>query len=151
MVVEITDLDDSEAQDEPPEGRQFRFELGEGQAIPDIEAAIMTLAAGEEGEFPVTYPEDFADEAQRGQQQRLRIKLVEGRRKELPELDDEFAKGLGDFETTGCPARAGARRHGRTTRRRAPTRPCATPCCSRWWRPTPSTCRGAWWTATWTS
>lgn len=99
VVVEITDLDDPEAQDESPEGRQFRFELGEGQAIPDIEQAIMTLAVGEEGEFPVTYPEDFADEAQRGQQQRLRIKLVEGRRKELPELDDEFAKGLGDFET----------------------------------------------------
>jgi trigger factor len=99
VVVEITDLDDPEAQDESPEGRQFRFELGEGQAIPDIEQAIMTLAVGEEGEFPVTYPEDFADEAQRGQQQRLRIKLVEGRHKALPELDDEFARGLGDFET----------------------------------------------------
>ena len=33
----------------------------------------MTLAAGEEGEFTVTFPEDFPDEAQRGQQQRLRI------------------------------------------------------------------------------
>ncbi|HYW13708.1 MAG TPA: trigger factor [Longimicrobium sp.] len=99
VVVEITDLDDPEAQGESPEGRQFRFELGEGQAIPDIEQAIMTLAVGEEGEFPVTYPEDFADEAQRGQQQRLRIKLVEGRHKALPELDDEFATGLGDFET----------------------------------------------------
>jgi trigger factor len=99
VVVEITDLDDPEAQDEQPEARQFRFELGEQQAIPDIEQAIMTLAPGEEGEFNVTYPEDFADEAQRGQQQRLRIRLVEGNRKALPELDDEFARGLGDFET----------------------------------------------------
>jgi trigger factor len=99
VVVEITDLDEAVEEGAEPEGRQFRFELGEGQAIPDIEQAIMTLAVGEEGEFPVTYPEDFADEAQAGQQQRLRIKLVEGRRKELPELDDEFAKGLGDFET----------------------------------------------------
>lgn len=99
VVVEITDLDEDVEEGASAEGKQFRFELGEGQAIPDIEQAIMTLAVGEEGEFPVTYPEDFADEAQAGQQQRLRIKLVEGRRKEIPELDDEFAKGLGDFDT----------------------------------------------------
>lgn len=96
VMVEITDLD---AEGEEAEPRQFRFELGEGQAIPDIEQAIMTLSPGEDAEFTVTYPEDFADAAQRGQQQRLRIRLTEARRKALPELDDEFAKGLGDFET----------------------------------------------------
>lgn len=99
VVVEITDLDEPVEEGQTPEARQFRFELGEQQAIPDIEQAIMTLAPGEEGEFTVAYPEDFADEAQRGQQQRLRIRVVEGRRKELPELDDEFAKGLGEFDT----------------------------------------------------
>ncbi len=99
VVVEITDLDEATDEGAEPEARQFRFELGEGQAIPDIEQAIMTLAPGEEGEFSVTYPEDFADEAQRGQTQRLRIRVLEGRRKELPQLDDEFAKGLGEFDT----------------------------------------------------
>lgn len=95
VLVQITNLDEGgEA-----EGSEYRFELGEGQAIPDIEAAIMSLAPGEEGEFTVTFPEDFADEAQHGQQQRLRIKVEEARRKELPALDDEFAKGLGDFES----------------------------------------------------
>jgi trigger factor len=108
VVVEITDLDEPAAAEateegaeapEPAEPRQFRFELGEGQAIPDIEQAIMTLAPGEEGEFTVTYPADFADEAQAGQTQRLRIRVVEARKKELPALDDEFAQGLGDFES----------------------------------------------------
>lgn len=99
VVVQITDLDEEVAEDELPEDRQFRFDLGEGQAIPDIEQAIMTLAPGEEGEFTVTFPEDFADEAQRGQQQRLRIRLDEGHRKELPALDDELAQGLGDFDS----------------------------------------------------
>ena len=70
-----------------------------GRPFADIEAAIMSLAPGEEGEFTVTFPEDFADEAQRGQQQRLRIRVEEARRKELPALDDEFAKGLGDFDS----------------------------------------------------
>jgi trigger factor len=96
VMVEITDLD---AEGEAAEPEQFRFELGEGQAIPDIEQAIMTLAPGEEAEFPVAYPEDFPDEALRGRQQRLRIRLTEARKKVLPELDDDLAKGLGEFET----------------------------------------------------
>ncbi|HEX2209720.1 MAG TPA: trigger factor, partial [Longimicrobium sp.] len=98
VLVQITNLDET-AEGEEAEGSEYRFELGEGQAIPDIEAAIMTLAPGEEGEFTVTFPDDFADEAQRGQQQRLRIKLEEARRKELPALDDDFARELGDFES----------------------------------------------------
>ena len=97
VLVEIANLEPAEGEDAGP--GEYRFELGEGQAIPDIEAAIMTLAPGAEGEFAVTFPEDFPDEAQRGRQQRLRIRLLEARRKELPELDDDFAKGLGDFET----------------------------------------------------
>ena len=104
VMVEITDLDQPEAAvgEEPapaPEPRSYRFELGEGQAIPDIEQAIMTLAPDQENEFTVTFPEDFPEEAQRGRQQRLRIRLTEARRKELPALDDDFARELGDFET----------------------------------------------------
>lgn len=98
VLVRISNLDE-DGEGEEAEGSEYRFELGEGQAIPDIEAAIMSLAPGEEGEFTVTFPEDFADEAQRGQQQRLRIRVEEARRKELPALDDEFARGLGDFES----------------------------------------------------
>ncbi|HEX2081253.1 MAG TPA: trigger factor [Longimicrobium sp.] len=97
VKVEITNLQPGEGEDAEP--GEYRFELGEGQAIPDIESAIMTLSAGEEGEFTVTFPEDFPDEAQRGREQRLRIRLEEAQRKEMPELDDEFAKGLGEFET----------------------------------------------------
>ena len=98
VLVEITNLDEA-GEDAEPEGSEYRFELGEGQAIPDIEAAIMSLAPGQEGEFTVTFPEDFPDEAQRGQQQRLRISVREARRKELPPLDDEFARGLGEFDS----------------------------------------------------
>ena len=94
VLVEITQL---EGEGDATEPRRYRFELGGGQAIADIEAAILTLTAGGEGEFTVHFPEDFPDEAQRGKEQRLRIRLDEIRRKQLPELDDEFARGLGDF------------------------------------------------------
>jgi trigger factor len=96
VLVEITELD-AEGEDAAP--RQFRFELGEGEAIPDIEAAIMTLAPGEAGEFTVSYPDDFPDEAQRGTSQRLNIRVAEARTKALPELDDAFAQELGEFES----------------------------------------------------
>src|SRR5690606_27375847 len=58
-----------------------------------------TLSIGETGEFDVAFPEDFPDEERRGQSQKLRIELKEAAKKVLPELDDEFAKGVGDFDS----------------------------------------------------
>ena len=98
VTVEITDLD-AEAGSEEAEARPFRFTLGEGQAIPDIEEAIRTLAPGAEGEFTVRYPDEFPDEELRGREQRLRIRLQELSRRDLPVIDDEFVKTLGDFES----------------------------------------------------
>ncbi len=100
VTVEITELDGSEGQE--AEAEQFRFVIGEGQAIPDVEEAITTLEPGSEGEFRPKFPDDFPDESQRGKEQHLRIRLVEAHRKELPELDDEFASSVGEFESIGA-------------------------------------------------
>ncbi|MGD8868570.1 MAG: trigger factor [Gemmatimonadales bacterium] len=96
VEVEITPLGESEASESEP--RQYRFTLGEGQAIVDVEAAITTLGPGETGEFEVTFPDDFPDEEQRGTKQHLRVDLKQVFEQELPELNDEFAGSLGDFE-----------------------------------------------------
>jgi len=85
--------------DDAPEAEEFKFVLGEGQAIPAIEAAIQTLEPGEEGEFDVEFPEDYGDPEQAGTTQRLRIGVVELKARTFPELDDAFAQSLGDFET----------------------------------------------------
>jgi trigger factor len=53
---------------------------------------------GEEGDFTVTFPEDFPDEERRGEKQHLRIALQARKTRELPEVNDEFARSLGDFE-----------------------------------------------------
>ena len=97
VTVEITDLDAEEGSEDAG-ARPFRFTLGEGQAIPDIEDAIRTLAPGAEGEFTVRYPADFPDEELRGREQRLRIRLNELRRRDLPATGDAFAQSL-DFES----------------------------------------------------
>jgi trigger factor len=96
VTVELTDLD---AEPDASQSRPFRFVLGQGQALPDVEAAIRSLAPGAEGEFSIHYPDDFADEALRGTAQRLRIKLAELRRRDLPLLDDEFARSVGEFDS----------------------------------------------------
>jgi len=81
------------------EPHSYRIIIGEQQAIPDVEAAILTLTPGESGEFDVAFPDDFPDEARRSQKQRLRIKLEEAQQKVLPEIDDEFALSIGGFES----------------------------------------------------
>jgi trigger factor len=56
------------------------------------------MSPDEEKEFDVKYPEDYAQQDLAGKPVRFRIKLKMLRTKELPELNDEFAKDLGDFE-----------------------------------------------------
>jgi trigger factor len=99
VTVDITVLESAGEAVENPEAKQYRFPLGEGQAIPAVEESIMALSAGQQDEFAVHFPEDFPDEARRGQEQRLRIALHQVQRKSLPEVDDEFARAVGEFET----------------------------------------------------
>ncbi len=99
VEVEITPWQESS---EEPESRSYRFVLGAGQAIPDVEAAIMTLEPETSGEFSVTFPDDFPDEAERGRDQRLQIELKQVLAQELPQLDDEFARSVGDFDDLGA-------------------------------------------------
>jgi trigger factor len=82
-----------------PEGREYRITLGSGQAIPGIEELIMEAAPGQTVERPVRWPDDFPDEAQRGQTKLTRVTLEEVKRRELPALDDAFAREVGDFDS----------------------------------------------------
>jgi trigger factor len=81
------------------EGKSYPLVLGAGQAIPGIEELIMSVAPGETVERPVKWPEDFPDEAQRGQTKTVRIALNEVKRKAAPPLDDALAREVGDFES----------------------------------------------------
>ena len=94
VQVEITNLEEEETGSNP-----YKFVLGEGRAIPGVEAAIMTLEPGGSDEFSVEFPDDFPEESKRGASQELRIELKAVLERELPPLDDELARSLGDFET----------------------------------------------------
>ena len=82
-----------------PEGREYRIVLGGGQAIPGIEEVVMELTPGNTIERPVRWPDDFPDEAQRGTVKPVRVELKDVKRKSLPDLDDAFAREVGDFDS----------------------------------------------------
>ncbi len=89
----------SDESGEFPEPREYPLVLGSGQAIPGVEELIMELKPGETAERPVRWPDDFPDEAQRGKTKTVRVTLLDVKRKELPALDDAFAREVGDFES----------------------------------------------------
>lgn len=82
-----------------PEGKQYPLVLGAGQAIPGIEELIMEARPGQTVERPVKWPEDFPDEAQRSKTKTVRVTVQDVKRKTLPELDDAFAREVGDFDS----------------------------------------------------
>ena len=95
----VVELATAEEDGEIPEGREYRLELGGGQAIPGVEELIMELTPGESIERPVRWPDDFPDETQRGKTKPVRVLLKEVKRKTLPDLDDAFAREVGDFDS----------------------------------------------------
>ena len=77
----------------------YQLVLGEGRAIPEVEERIMGMLPGETVDATVRFPSDFPEEAKRGQPRDIRLTLHEVKRQQLPELDDAFAREVGDFES----------------------------------------------------
>jgi len=84
---------------EVKEPQPYQLVLGEGRAIPEVEERIMSLLPGESVDATVRFPDDFAEEAKRGQTRDIQVTLREVKRQELPALDDAFAREMGDFES----------------------------------------------------
>ena len=77
----------------------YGFTIGSGAVMPEIEEAVIGLASGGERTTRVRFPDDHRNEALRGKAGGAAVKVTEVKEKVLPVLDDEFAKGLGAFET----------------------------------------------------
>ena len=93
--VTIATREGTEIKDPQP----YQLVLGEGRAIPEVEEQIMGLVPGETVDAIVRFPDDFAEEAKRGQTRNVRITLHEVKRQQIAELDDAFAREVGDFES----------------------------------------------------
>src|SRR6266566_3815390 len=85
--------------DEVKDPKPYNTVLGEGKAVPEVEERIMSMLPGETLDATVRFPPDFPEEAKRGQTRAIRLTLQEVKRQHLPELDDAFAREVGDFES----------------------------------------------------
>lgn len=75
------------------------IEVGSKRYIPGLEDALVGMNIGDKKEVDLTLPEDYPIEARRGKQIHFDIELKSISEKRLPELDDEFAKDMGNYET----------------------------------------------------
>ncbi len=83
---------------EPRSQQGYGFLVGSQSVLPEIDEAVIGLAAGGEREFGVRFPEDHPREELRGKSGTARVKVLEVKEKVLPALDDDFAKSLGQYE-----------------------------------------------------
>ena len=80
-------------------GESYSLELGSGSFIPGFEDQIVGHSAGDEFDVNVTFPEDYHSEDLKGKAATFKCKLHELKVKELPAIDDEFAKDVSEFDT----------------------------------------------------
>lgn len=76
----------------------IQMPIGDGQALEDFEKIIKSVKVGEEGEGNVVFPADFPNPEFAGKNMLVKVKLHSLFERKLPEIDDEFAKKIGNFE-----------------------------------------------------
>lgn len=80
-------------------GEGFDLTIGSGQFIPGFEEQLIGKNIGEDVEVNVTFPEEYHAEELKGKAAVFKVKINSIKVKELPELDDEFAKDVSEFDT----------------------------------------------------
>lgn len=80
-------------------GENFELTIGSGQFIPGFEEQLVGMKIGEEREINVKFPDEYHAENLAGKDAMFKVKLISIKSKVLPELDDEFAKDISEFDT----------------------------------------------------
>lgn len=75
------------------------LEIGSNTFIPGFEDQVIGMKIDEEKDINVTFPEEYFSKELAGKEATFKVKVHEIKKKELPELDDEFAKDVSEFDT----------------------------------------------------
>jgi trigger factor len=96
----VLSLESLSAVEGPPvKNDEMTLEIGGGDTLEDFSTQLRGMTPGEEKEFDVAYPADYGQPKLAGKTVRFRAHVKGVRRKELPEINDEFAQDLGDYRT----------------------------------------------------
>ncbi|MEM1025320.1 MAG: trigger factor [Myxococcota bacterium] len=80
-------------------GINYTVEVGSGSMIPGFEDALIGMKIGDHKEFQLGFPENTGPDEVRGKEVDWKVDLKEIKQKIYPDLDDEFAKDLGEFDS----------------------------------------------------
>jgi len=83
-------------------GQGVEVEVGAGHFIPGFEEQLVGAAAGDDCEVRVTFPAAYQNRELAGKEAVFACHVVAVKSRQLPELDDEFAKDMGDFDSLGA-------------------------------------------------
>lgn len=95
----VVSLESLSGAEEPIKSDELQVLIGGPETLPGFTENLTGASPGDEKEFDVTYPADYGREQLAGKTVRFKVGVKGIRRKELPELNDEFAQDLGDFRT----------------------------------------------------
>ena len=79
-------------------GENYSLEIGSGSFVPGFEDQLIGMKAGEEKEINITFPEDYVPDLA-GKAVVFKVKVNEVKEPQVPQVDDEFAKDVSEFET----------------------------------------------------
>ena len=80
-------------------GENYSLEIGSGSFIPGFEDQVIGMKIDEEKDINVKFPDEYFSKDLAGKDATFKVKVHEIKKKELPQLDDEFAKDVSEFDT----------------------------------------------------
>ena len=95
----VVSLESLSGTEQPVKQDEMMLHVGAEDTLPAFTENLRGMSPGEEKDFEVTYPEDYGQPKLAGHTIRFHVVVKGIRKKELPEVNDEFAKDLGDFRT----------------------------------------------------
>lgn len=81
------------------EGKGYPLEIGSGSFIPGFEDQLIGAKAGEERDLKVAFPADYGVPELAGKDAEFKVKVIDVKRKEIPTVDNDFVKEVGEFDT----------------------------------------------------
>ena len=96
--VLVADVEGTPEEGEPFKRERMMIEIGATDNLPAFNEQLELLGSGEEKSFSVDYPVEYGAKELAGKTVAYKVTVHEVKRREVPEIDDEFAKDLGEFD-----------------------------------------------------
>jgi trigger factor len=99
VIIDYEGLKDGKPFEPARKTENFQVEIGSGRILKDFEQQLVGMQPKSTKEFPVRFPDDYYNKDLAGLDVTFKVTLKEIKEEILPEIDDEFAKSLGEYQT----------------------------------------------------